>query len=506
MRRFVHILLLCLLLLAACRPLSPWEAGHVMVEAERTVHEADSLKALGQPMDDSLRLAAAVSVFARPITRLRHANGYARACYHYGCLLRRCGSYPEAMQAFLSATHSRTTDYVTLGRVYSNMGSMCHLEGDYQLSYAQFEKSASCFLRAGDSTAYCYALNDMAFELAELKQQEESFELLDRILLYRKDSLMMAGVFRTCAIACMNVEQYDSMLYYATLLQLYGSREATDILAKAQAFSYLQQHDSAVIYARQMLEVPHSMENRLNALYILSYDDTSISNDSLLSLTSERSDIQVILGEEQGVYSRAVQLLEQDMHHRPSYWQWLLWTVALVLIAASAVLALYIIRHKRHQLQKEVVVSEQKKNRIEEQLRISLTEQVRLAEQTRHLSAIRSDYQDSIMLQLEKNAMMLRECANPETYLHWKDFDLMCETANHLFFFLPDKLRQIRQLTQVEMKLCILVVIGLSQEQIANTLPYARSSIGKLKNTTARKLGTNGRELRQFLLKVVVDG
>ena len=466
-----------------------------MVDAERTVHEADSLKALGQPMDDSLRLAAAVSVFARPITRLRHANGYARACYHYGCLLRRCGSYPEAMQAFLSATHSRTTDYVTLGRVYSNMGSMCHLEGDYQLSYAQFEKSASCFLRAGDSTAYCYALNDMAFELAELKQQEESFELLDRILLYRKDSLMMAGVFRTCAIACMNVEQYDSMLYYATLLQLYGSREATDILAKAQAFSYLQQHDSAVIYARQMLEVPHSMENRLNALYILSYDDTSISNDSLLSLTSERSDIQVILGEEQGVYSRAVQLLEQDMHHRPSYWQWLLWTVALVLIAASAVLALYIIRHKRRQLQKETEEGRFRKQQWEREL-------IRTRQMHDQLRLEHARYNENLVRQFEQNCLILRSSDDLERDICWKDFDRMCQIIDSQLFMLAGKLRQRCVLSEREVRLCILVMLDVSYRQMSAMLPYAETGIGKFKYTTAKKLGTTTKNLRSFLIKV----
>ena len=55
------------------------------------------------------------------------------------------------------------------------------------------------------------------------------------------------------------------------------------------------------------------------------------------------------------------------------------------------------------------------------------------------------------------------------------------------------------------MRLCILVLIGLSRSQIANTMPYAQNSIGKLKDQTAKKLGTTGKNLRDFLIKMIVE-
>ena len=110
---------------------------------------------------DSLTLAQAYKTLGDIPLPYREGLGlgspYSHACYHYGKLLRAKDHPAEAMQAFINATHSRTRDYHILGRVYSNMGSICHLAGEFQLSYDMYEKSADMFIRNCDSTAYFYA-------------------------------------------------------------------------------------------------------------------------------------------------------------------------------------------------------------------------------------------------------------------------------------------------------------------------------------------------------------
>ena len=51
---------------------------------------------------------------------------------------------------------------------------------------------------------------------------------------------------------------------------------------------------------------------------------------------------------------------------------------------------------------------------------------------------------------------------------------------------------------------CVLVLINLPFSKIAQILPYAPNSIGKLKDTTAKHLGTTGKELRKFLLNLSI--
>ena len=128
-------------------------------ESEAVVAQADSLWQAGLmygiDAGDSLSLAQAYETLGA--WQWFHADEYAHSCYHYGKLLRAKDHPAEAMQAFINATHSRTRDYHILGRVYSNMGSISHLAGEFQLSYDMYEKSADMFIRNCDSTAYFYA-------------------------------------------------------------------------------------------------------------------------------------------------------------------------------------------------------------------------------------------------------------------------------------------------------------------------------------------------------------
>ena len=143
-------------------------------EAEAVVAQADSLWQAGLmygiDAGDSLTLAQAYKTLGDIPLPYREGLGlgspYSHACYHYGKLLRAKDHPAEAMQAFINATPSRTRDYHILGRVYSNMGSICHLAGDFPLSYDMYEKSANCFLADKDTLSYYYGLNNMAFEKA----------------------------------------------------------------------------------------------------------------------------------------------------------------------------------------------------------------------------------------------------------------------------------------------------------------------------------------------------
>ena len=181
---FVYIFLGTLsAMLMACSP-------HSVHEAQLVVADADSLWHNGQlygiDYGDSATLAQAYETLGNhllPITNHQLSGSYAHACYHYGRLLRKKDNPVEAMQAFIAATHSGTKDYHILGRVYSNMGSICHLAGAFPLSYDMFEKSADMFLQNGDTLAYYFGLNNMAYELAEQGKKDSVETILVAIFM-----------------------------------------------------------------------------------------------------------------------------------------------------------------------------------------------------------------------------------------------------------------------------------------------------------------------------------
>ena len=476
-------------------------------EAEAVVAQADSLWQAGLmygiDAGDSLTLAQAYktlkehSAFSRQLSevfpfvqRTSFLRTYAHACYHYGKLLRAKDHPAEAMQAFINATHSRTRDYHILGRVYNNIGDMCHLAGEYRLSYEMFEKSADMYLQNGDTLLHYYSLNDMAFELVAQKDTSYICVLLDSIQTYNHSDVILKSQ-ETKALMYLQSQHYQAAISLIDSMQVEGYYDLMGYLLKAQAYEHINQFDSAVSNASFILS--HTTDSRylISACYILSHVDKGISSDSILELTSIRADAQKDWGIRNGQYANAVQLLEKDLERKPD-WQWLYAVIATVLIIGAAIVVYVYRKHKKHDLLAQKISD------------LTLKSNAVQANHEKLVNRYESQHQRREEETLHRCAL-LRECPQIAVELKWSDFDAACSIIDSHFYLLASKLRQKAVLNETEIRLCILVLIGLNRIQIANTMPYALNSIGKLKDQTAKKLGTSGKNLRDFLIKMVVD-
>jgi len=452
-------------------------------EAESVVAQADSLWHNGQMYGvdegDSATLAKAYETLGTIPLPFREGMGLgsslAHACYHYGKLLRAKDDPVAAMQAFINATHSHTRDYHILGRVYSNMGSICHLAGEYQLSYDMYEKSANCFLSDNDSLSYYFLLNDMAFEKALLLQKESSLYLLKYIEDNCSDKNVSDKVFETKAELYLKCKQYDSAMYYASIL--YHANPSLSLLIRAQTYSRIGQKDSAAYYAEQVLHTSQDLSDLNNALYILTNDDIMKDKEYIRNVAAQRADIHKVLKYKQGKLSQAVQLLEQDMNRKPD-WRWL-YAILITLVVVSTVSFIYFrAKHKRHQLLSQRIEDLENKNK-EKQLQLQA--------------------------QIEDRRTLIASSPNIAKTLYWSNFEQMCLLVDQNFNMLASKLRNKQVLHETEIRLCVLVFLGLSRAQISSTLPYALSSVGKLKDHTAKQLGTTGKNLQHFLFNMTIE-
>ena len=207
-----------------------------LAQAYETLKEIPLPFRMEKAIDFCFRTEGAAGSVAPTIDRLGLNSSYAHACYHYGRMLRTKDNHVEAMKVFIDATHSSTRDYRILGRIYNNMGDMAHLAGDYALSYDMFAISADCFLQKGDSTNYFYALNRMAFRLAEQGKKEETLALLDSITRNCDDKNVILKTWETKAEMYREISQYDSAIYCANQMQLSDWIGLTGIMIKAQSF------------------------------------------------------------------------------------------------------------------------------------------------------------------------------------------------------------------------------------------------------------------------------
>lgn len=448
---------------------------NALLEAREIIAQADSLRAEGQIYTDSTQLAHAYERLRA--WRYIHSDDYAHACYHYGCLLRGKENPLAAMECFINATHSHTRDYSILGRVYSNMGDICHLADEYQLSYDMFEHSAEMYKHAGDTPTYYYALYRMAFELADLTDSCSCLSLLSQIDSSDISQELLVLIPMTKARLYVKCQDYNCAIFYAKKALCYNNNDATSLVILAQAYSYVGIKDSATYYAERVVRNSKSLYDLNNALYILTHDDERKDKTAIRKISAERADVQSLLETLQGKLSQSVQLLEQDIHHRPN----ITWLYAI--IVTILIIGIIIHFYRKRQLRRHALLSQ----KVED------------------LSYAYSDIQSNKRENIENVCETLRMSVDFSKELCYKDYNKMCEMADNHFYLLATKLKQKNVLSEQEIRFSILVLIDYNRHQIAQILPYAPNGIGKLKYRVAQKLQVEGKNLRKYLLFLAID-
>ena len=385
----------------------------------------------------------------------------AMTLYQNGKALREEGKQVEAMQAFIEAAHSETEDEALLGRVYSNMANMCRQANDHETAYEVYEISAVHFRKTNDTLAYAYALNNMAWEQAVMGEKEKALRLVDSAVQIYPYSPLTEKVMETKAAASLFREEYDSVLYY--------TKDAENdylLMLRAQAYSYLQTDDSAMVYAEQLLPRMTNLFYLDDLYYILTHNDTNADAEAIRQWSSERADVQNAIKERHGELTKAVQLLKQDLSKKEQATSWkalLLWAIGIGLLVWGA-----------------VVVYKQRKLRRE-----------------------KSDFEETRRKELTQNVRQLREAKDIRQELAWDDFAALCQQIDKRFHGLAGILKA-QDLNEQDIRICVLVLIGLSHKEIAEMLNCSPKSIGKLKDLTAKKLGVSGGQLQEKLQKTAI--
>ena len=475
-------------------------------EARRTIAVADSLRVNeGMAYDDSLALAEAYGTMGR--WRLVYSDDYARACYYYGRLLRNRGDQVAAMQAFIRGTHAPYvqrviplpwfSDYHILGRIYSNMGTMCHLVGDFELSYDMYGLSAKQFYRACDTTLYYYALNSMALELAMQKLHDETLTLLDYIEQGCRNTSLHTKLWETKAILYENIALFDSAIYAAKELYSRGYQAPTGYVVEAQAYWHLEQYDSALYYAKLVMNHPNvSSYERYNMLHILAYNDSTAAHDERIRRTEERSDIdKTILDPLKEQLVQAITLLRQDLDKRPHYISLATLLLALCIIGGLTWLS---ICHIRRQRERVVIELNSQRRQVEEFVSAK-------QEESEQLNSQLTTRQNNIIQDIESTCEYLRHCTNWDKELHWKEYVTLCEIVNSHFYLLADKLKSIYHLDEKEVLLSILVLLDMfNNDALAQILHYGKG-FRTYKSRLNAKLGNKGNDLRTKLIQIAVS-
>jgi len=327
----------------------------------------------------------------------------------------------------------------------------------------------------------------MAFELSMDGRKEETLNLLSIIEDRCINNAVLTKVWETKANLYERTEQFDSVLYANDILLSYGYNNPTGDALKAGALWHLGKTDSSLTYAKKVLYSPWSSEqDKYNMLYILIHADTALSEEDKIKIAEQRSDIETdILIPLHNQWAMSVQLLEQDLTRTPDL-RWL-YSIIITLTFVGTCISVYVYekRKKRELLTQQVDKLKEKHNELTENYI--------------------ANYQQ-IENEINHQCQLLRRHKNLTKELEWNNYNAMCNIVDKQFYLFVSKIRGKQVLNETEVRLCVLVLLELSRAEIAATLPYSLNSVGKLKDQTAKKLGTTGKNMRNFLLKTAIKG
>ncbi len=380
----------------------------------------------------------------------------AESYYQQGRQLREADEPVAAMEAFIAATRVRSQEYAIKGRSYSNMATMCRIGERHDLAFAIYAQSAEQFALAKDTLAYAYALNNMAWEQAVQGKKDSAMMFVDSALAIRPDSVVRNKVMESRAAAYLYAQEYDSLLGYTQAL---GPEPPVYFcMLRAQAYTFLDQCDSALCYAKRVLDQTDNPRYLDDVYYILTHCDTAAAAEQIRELASTRTDVQRGLERNRADWAEAMLLAQESLY--PAKRSWPRWVIVLLVLSAFVLFGWTLYR---------TVIRKSKRNSS-----------------------------------LEQQCRQLRHSAHLRDELQWSDYLLFRTVCNQRLMNIVAKLEQ-RGLSEREIRICVLVLIGFSYAEIADILYRAESGIGKDKYLIAKHLGVTAKDLKEALRTIACE-
>ena len=340
----------------------------------------------------------------------------------------------------------------------------------------------------------------MAFELAEQGKEKETLALLDSIIRHCEEEGLIAKTWETKAELYYQIAKYESAIYCVNHSKSLGNNQPTGTLIKAQAFSYLGENDSALVYANWVLNnVFASSQNKFNALYVITHNDSSLCAEKMRDLTSQREDIRYY--EYEPIREKLVQadlLLQQDLKKQTTYKKTGFYVfVVLIILIPLIVYIIYRIKQNRMVFLKDKEMALQELKEHEEAL---VVQQQQALQQQAEFSLEK----EKLCCEIENRCKLLHNSEDFKNQLYWRQYNNMCQFIDGQFYMFTSKLKQVWNIKERDVRLCVLVLLNFSYTEIAKWMYVEEGSVGKLKERTAKKLQTNRKDMRQTLLKIVI--
>ena len=467
--RHIGKMLLITLLVMSCTSCARWrEAKGVVAEAERLLGEEKRITR------DTAALNFAIETLNGPLGYLFAKQDLAKAYYFMGRNFYYLNDFSTAADYYILCDRLNPTDPLYKGRINSCMGYLCKQDSCFEEALEFYERSSHAFKEAGDEWYYAHNLLNVAECHISLHKYYEADSLLTIAETFDIDSTYYARMIETRGLYFFERQEYDSALTYFVYIENYPrpiEAKCYSYMKMMQIYIRQNNYDVANKYACFIIEHSTVPNYKTNAYYtLLRIKDRSKDSEYLADLSYLRKDEDIKIRYESEAYAQATIKLKAYLVNPHPYLliNWCIFGgIIVILLLCIITYALY--KHKQCASYKTAEIL-----RLQEEKNLATRElfERQIFDYSVHFTSLDT----------------------------WKDSHKLREQANIYCGNIFYRLEETYHLSEQEIKICLMVLLDFSREQMANYLYVQPNTISKAKNKIAKQLGTSSAQLREFLI------
>lgn len=429
--------------------------------------------------------------------RKRNSEKLAKGYFYKGRSYNYAFQYENASRFYMLALDNLkgSKDYNLLAKIYSDLGRISVVQGEFKDAREKFEIAVEYFSNARQKDK----INFEKINIANTYRYENNFtkahEIYKDAFINSKDSIISGIALQEIGVTFFRENIYDSSVFYlkkSLNFPFIDFNRSVRLYMLSDAFFELNQLDSALYYAEESLRYPANFHTKRECYRILANTcylkgDYKAMGGYMTFYQAMSDSVRIIdIQTKSTVIENIYQTNEKAINSKRSMW------ISLSIVPLLLFVGLFIyIRLRNRSKGTEVELGEKMEKLVEyeqklyvnhEQLKNNLLfkiEEVRKRDKNKSKKL-------TLHEKLELDRKVFEEC------LYTDDSQAFDKLMNFTFNNILDKLNKINsELSRNELMCCCLLLLDLSSQDITLILDVQINTFYKLKQRLVQKLNLN---------------
>lgn len=421
-------------------------------------------------------------------------------CYFYkGRMYNNAQHYDEATDLYLKALDNCNykKDFELLGKIYSDMGSICFLQKDYNQARVKYFESKKYFEKSFKKIDVSYSLLNIGQTYRAKKDFKTAKKFYSKAINYSNDSILTGSALQEIGINFYSAKQNDSAEFYLRKSLVFPNSNynlSIRYYTLADLYYNTRRYDSIYKIAHLALEYPINAYTKKECYRLLA--NTAFIKGDFEKMANYMTKFQSCTDSIQKIESQTKTTILENIHETTknvgktrNYISILSWIIPMIVLISLLIFLRLKSRNKNKE--KQLIQVELKLSEKQATLKNSLKQKIE--EIKAHQLP---EYRKS---NLAKREQMDKEAYNISLHLNdWKQFsEIMNRTFNNIVSFLEST---YPDLTHKDIIWCCLYLLNTHSTDMAIVLECKPESLYKLKQRLAKKMNFKTTiELNQFL-------